>query len=206
MPSTSRKTTPAKKATSAPRKQTKTTTAEASPTNGDDRFAPSTWGSVSAYEDLTVPSGQLCLVRRPGLEGLLKAGIVSNFDMLTKLVGDQSTRIKTGKEPKTDEEVMSEIMADPERLAEMMRVINKIVIYVVVKPEIMAAPNDPTSRKIGVIYDDMIELDDKMFLMNFALGGVRDLAEFRSQYESALGSVDHQPEAGSETEPAVRNP
>jgi hypothetical protein len=196
MPST----TPEKKTpTRAPRKRTAVTVTEApppSPPNGD-KYAPSTWGAVSAYEDLIVPSGQMCLVRRPGLEGLIKAGIVSNFDMLTKIVGDQAERLKTGKEPKSDEEVMSEVMASPERLEEMMRVINKIVCYVVVKPEIKSAPNDITRRIAGVIYDDMIDIDDKMFIMNFAMGGVRDLSTFRKQYDTALGSVGDQSEAGS---------
>lgn len=200
MPSTTpQKKTPTKR---APRKQTAATVTAAPPpiSNGEDRYAPRTWGAVSAYEDLHVPSGQLCLVRRPGLEGLIKAGIVSNFDALTKIVGDQAERMKTGKEPKSDQEIMSDVMANPERMAEMMRVINKIVIYVVVKPEIQSAPNDPTSRRSDVIYDDMVELDDKMFLMNFALGGVRDLSRFREQYGTALGSVGDQPEAGGETQ------
>ena len=191
MPSTQKKTT-----TRAPRKRTAETVADLPPSNGD-KYAPSTWGAVSAYEDLKVPSGQMCLCRRPGLEGLIKAGIVSNFDMLTKIVGDQAERIKTGKEPKSDEEIMSDVMSSPEKLEEMMRVINKIVCYVVVKPEIQSAPNDITRRITGVIYDDMIDIEDKMFIMNFALGGVRDLSKFRGQYDAALGSVGDQPEAAS---------
>jgi hypothetical protein len=75
-----------------------------------------------------------------------------------------------------------------------MRVINKIVCYVVVKPEIKTAPNDITRRMAGVIYDDMIDIDDKMFIMNFAMGGVRDLSRFREQYDTALGNVGGQPE------------
>jgi hypothetical protein len=200
MPSTTPRKTTQKR---APRKRTAAAVAEApppSPPNGD-RYAPSTWGAVSAYEDLTVPSGQMCLVRRPGLEGLIKAGIVSNFDALTKIIGDQAERLKTGKEPKSDEEVMNDVMASPERLAEMMRVIDKIVIYVVVKPEIQSAPNDPTRRDPRVIYADVIDLDDKLFLMNFALGGVRDLSTFRQQYDTALGNVGGQPEAGNSAEP-----
>jgi hypothetical protein len=192
----------AKKTTRAPRKRTAATvsevpTAATAPANGDDKYAPQAWGSTSVYEDLRVPSGQLCLARRPGLEGLMKAGIVSNFDLLTKIIGDQSERIKTGKEPKTDAEVTAEIMEDPERMAEMMRVINKIIMHVVVKPVITPAPNDMTQRKPGVIYDDMVELEDKMFILNFAVGGVRDLETFRGQYETALRSVDDQPEVGS---------
>jgi hypothetical protein len=190
----------------APRKRTAATVAASPPPNQNgDKYAPSTWGAVSAYEDLVVPSGQTCLVRRPGLEGLIKAGIVSNFDALTRIVGDQSERMKTGKEPKSDEEIMSDVMSSPERLEEMMRVINKIVIYVVVKPEIKSAPNDITLRQPAVIYDDMIDIEDKMFLMNFALGGVRDLERFRGQYESALGSVGDQPEVGDQAEPAMRD-
>jgi hypothetical protein len=184
----------------APRKQSAATVAESSPPPNGDKYAPSTWGAVSAYEDLEVPSGQMCLVRRPGLEGLIKAGIVSNFDMLTRLVGDQAERMKTGKEPRSDSEIMNEIMNDPEKLEEMMRVIDKIVIYCVVKPEIQTAPNDPTRRVASVIYDDMIDIEDKMFIMNYALGGVRDLSTFREQHSAAMGSVGDQSEAQDQAE------
>ena len=206
MPSTAKKTSAAPQKR-APRKRTAATVAEAPPPSSPngDRYAPSTWGAVSAYEDLVVPSGQMCLVRKPGLEGLIKAGIVSNFDTLTRIVSDQAERLKTGKEPESDESIIRGVMDSPERLAEIIRVIDKIVIYVVVKPEIQAAPNDITNRKSGVIYSDMVDIDDKMFIMNYALGGVRDLSRFREQHESAMASVGDQSATEDQTEPVVRD-
>lgn len=154
----------------------------------EQRYVPTTWGagaSGEVLEDITVPSGQLCLVRRPGVEGLLKAGVLHQLDTLTQLV--QSNLNSKGSNA-TDETVM-DIMADPEKLASMMRVLDKILIYVVVKPEIQSTPDDVTRRENGVIYADMVDLMDKMFLMNYAVGGTRDLERFRAEHTNAMGSV-----------------
>lgn len=41
----------------------------------------------------------------------------------------------------------------------------------------------------GAIYTDMIDLQDKMFLFNFAMSAVQDAESFRAESESALGNV-----------------
>lgn len=198
MPSATSKTT----TTRAPRKRTAPTTSEV-PTDDsvNDKYAPRSWGAAQGefYTDLEVPSGQLCLARRPGLEGLLKVGIVNNFDTLTKMIGQQAGKVK-GKPAKSDDQLMKDLLADPSKIDELMHVINKIVCYVVVKPSVTYPPNDPTSRKNDVVYADMIDLEDRMFIMNWALGGVRDLERFREQHEAALGSLGDQPEAEDQAE------
>jgi len=42
----------------------------------------------------------------------------------------------------------------------------------------------------SAIYTDMIGLEDKMFLFNFAISGVRDAESFRAQSQSAMGGVE----------------
>ena len=52
----------------------------------DGRYAARAWGSQRTYEDLTFPSGQLALVRRPGLEGLLKEGRIVSVETTGELI------------------------------------------------------------------------------------------------------------------------
>jgi hypothetical protein len=173
------------KKTTTRRSSTRTSPAGSEP---EEKYSPTTWGagaSGEVLEDITVPSGQLCLVRRPGVEGLLKAGVLHQLDTLTQLVQSNLDGKSTNV---TDETVMG-IMNDPEKLASMMQVLDKILIYIVVKPEIQSTPDDVTRRENGVIYADMVDLMDKMFLMNYAVGGTRDLERFRGEHADAMGSL-----------------
>lgn len=163
------------------------------PYDASDKYAPQGWlaGGVGGMEDLTVPSGQLCLVRRPGLEGLMKAGVLHNVDSLTQVVNEKHLKRVKGKQAAVDPEInMSSLMKDDEAMAEVTNVIDKVICYCVVKPEIHRTPNDVTRRQPGVVYADMVDLVDKMFIFNFVVGGTRDLESFRGGLDALVGSVE----------------
>jgi hypothetical protein len=168
------------------RRPRKTATKKTAPSE-ESKFAPTTWGSggIGQLTELTVPTGQLCLVRRPGTQGLLEAGILHNVDSLTALVNTKHVRRVKGKEEINVESLMS----DPENVQTLMHTIDRIVCYVVVKPDVHMTPNDITQRDPEKIYADMIDIEDKMFIMNFAVGGTRDLERFRGELADAVGSV-----------------
>lgn len=156
----------------------------------EDPYAPSTWGSASTEDgpqDLIVPSGQKCLVRRPGVETLLREGVLFESDTLTTLVHENIERIEKGL-PQKDVD-MEAMLADPAKFAEVMNTTDRIVCAVVLKPAVMRAPNDITNRKPSQIYTDMVALEDKFAILEFALGGTRALADFRIGSESVVGSV-----------------
>jgi len=172
-----------------------------------DKYAPTHWGSDGAYVDLTVPSGQKCLVRRPGVEALLKAGILHKTDMLSKIVqAEHVNRVKPApgkskKSPTADfDDPLMELLKDDALVDDLIHTIDRIVCHVVVKPAVVMTPSDPTRRVDGVIYTDMIDLDDRIFIMNHAVGGQRDLKQFRSGSEEPVGSVGSESEASEETE------
>ena len=169
------------------RKPRKTATKKAAPPSEESKFAPTAWGAggIGQLTELTVPSGQLCLVRRPGTQGLIEAGILHNIDSLTAIVNTKHVRRVKGKE----EIDVQSLMADPENVETLMHTIDRIVCYVVVKPDVHMSPNDVTLRDPDVIYADMIDLEDKMFIMNFAVGGTRDLERFRRELSESVGSV-----------------
>lgn len=154
------------------------------------KYAPNTWlaGGIGDMEDLTVPSGQTCLVRRPGMEGLMKSGVLHNVDSLSQIVSEKHLKRVNGK--KTDEIDMSSLMEDQEGLAEVLNVVDKVICHVVVKPEVHRTPDDVTRRQRGVVYADMIDLTDKMFIFNFAVGGTRDLESFRGGLGQVVGGLE----------------
>ncbi len=163
------------------------------PTKDDptSKYAPDAWlsGGVGGMEDLEVPSGQVCLVRRPGLEGLIKAGVLHNIDSLSAIVGNE--HVKKTKKGSQNEINVNTLLKDPKALEEILYTVDKVICHCVVKPEVHVTPNDVTSRKDGVVYADMIDIQDKMYIFNFVVGGTRDLETFR---EGSLGAV-----AGLET-------
>ena len=170
----------------------------------EEKYAPTTWGSGPAINeptDLKVPSGQKCLVQNPGVEGLMKAGVINDIDSLTALVDQKHIKPNDRKAKKgskaaakqdaaIDREAMKKLLSDPEKMANMLHVVDRVVCHVVIKPEVRMTPNDPTSRKKGVIYADMIDLTDKMFIFQFVVGGTSNLEQFRGQLGAAVGSVE----------------
>lgn len=151
------------------------------------KYRPTTWGNQgSGLIELTCPSGQLCLARRPGVNGLIEAGVLNDLDSLTAIVNEKHiSRVKG--EVKIDTEG---IVKDKQSLDSVFHMMDRIVTYVVVEPKISMTPNDVTTRKPDVIYTDMIALEDRMFIMNFAVGGTRDIESFRAQYRSLVGGME----------------
>lgn len=174
-----------KKTTSAPRRETK------------DKYAPTRWGGEE-YIDLEVPSGQLCQVRRPGVEGLLKAGILHDMDILTPLIVEHREVAEGKRKKEAADESLAELAKDPAKVDSMMHLLDRVVCYAVVQPPLEMTPNDPTRRESGVVYADMVDLGDKMFILNYAVGGSKDLQRFREESEATLGDVqDHLGAEGS---------
>lgn len=183
---------------------------------GGDAYAPTTWGEQTSnplggiVEDITVPSGQLCLARRPGVQGLVAAGVLDHVDSLTTLVGEK--HIKRAKGGQVEDIDVKELAKDPKRLIDVMQVVDTIVCHVVLKPAISPspkckicnnviewhswAPNDEVDHqpdideKPGAIYAYQVDLEDKMFLVNYAAGGTRSLERFRRESAESLERVE----------------
>jgi hypothetical protein len=207
MPSTPRKAAPAKKAApkkAAPRRtrsqilaamQTDENVSKIVAGQGDAKYAPTTWShSGPSQFDLQVPSGQVCLVRRTTLQGMMEAGVLSNVDTLTAIVNSKYISQSAKKaQPKVD---VGELMKDPDELKNVLSVMDDIVCYVVQQPPVQPVPKDekgnpaPTEKINGLVYVDDVDLMDKMFIFQYVLGGTKDLEQFRNETEVHVGSVD----------------
>lgn len=190
------------------------------------------------FQDLDLPSGNVCQVRRPGVQGLIKAGVLESMDVLTGLV-QQVTLPKAEGKPQVDQ---NKVMENPKAVNDMLDVLDDIVLYCVNQPivkdkykrEILLDANEQPTGKLGdrlvdeetgkfikipdherveweptgedgendddanpiFLYVDEVDLEDKMFLMNFVVGGSKDFAPFRAATQEALGGAQSGEAAG----------
>lgn len=177
------------------------TTKTNAPKKPQDRKVKGESWRKNKFHDLELPSGETCQVRRPGVQGLIRAGVLNSLDQLTSIVATETIPAAEGR-PKIDpKEVVKNI--DPAKLNEMMQIIDDIAIYCVRDPEILPAPQpdprDGAERVEGVIYesdreDELLYVDeipeqDKMYIMQFAMGASADLERFRAESAAALGGA-----------------
>jgi hypothetical protein len=185
-----------------------------------DKYAATAWGGEHLI-DLTMPSGQLAQVRRPGVTGLVKAGLLDSLDSLTGLVKtEHMDRVRTG-EPTTEKITAEDIQAlshDKDRLIAALDLMDRVAEYCVVQPFVQRPVqrdddgkpilmwrgklNDDGSQRMeelplpdgdrvaGVVYTDIIDGTDKVYLFQFVVGGVHDLEQFRKEFGETLGAVE----------------
>lgn len=156
-----------------------------------DRYAAQTWGTTGGTEDFTTPSGQLCLIRKIDVQGLMQAGLMNDLDAIMSVVGNK--HIMKAKGVRTVD--MEKALEKPEMMTRLMHLIDRTVTHIVVKPEVQMAPNDVTKRKQGVIYTDMISLEDKSAIFEYATSEIEDAATFRTDADGDVGAVDDEPSA-----------
>lgn len=158
-------------------------------------------GRVNDGHRLQVPSGNTCLVKRPGVEGLIAAGLIDNLDQLTALVKTEhfdalDPRSKVGK--KEAASIADKLLSDLPKVKDLFGLIDRIVLHVVIKPALTPVPEpvlvdsgevdvngDPVilkhypERDDSLLYVDDVDFSDKMAIFNFVVGGVNDLKPFR---------------------------
>jgi hypothetical protein len=172
----SRSGSPAKRAVAAKRTPAKRT--PATPTTARE------WKQKRGA-DLPVPSGNVALVRLLGPEVLMRKG--SMPDSLLPIV-EAAVREGKGMPPQK----MAELASDPEKLDEILVLIDHVVVEAVIEPRVAPAPENEDDRRPDVLYVDEVEWEDKIFIFNFVVGGTRDLETFRKQQAAALASMGGQ--------------
>lgn len=175
------------------------------------------WASqtpIGATEQLTLPSGQTCIARRLGMEGLIEAGILAEADSLSGLV-DQHVRKVRGAKGRTDGNELDEraLLRDRDTMKAIITIADKAIPVVVAEPEVMLHYTTDSSgktsmipledREPGQVYTDMIGLEDKMFLFEWAVGSLSNLNTFRSQPGADVAGVG---DGGGVSRKTKRNP
>lgn len=160
---------------------------------------------------LTVPSGKTCLVKMVNsMEKFISGGNVPNA--LLPMMQEAAT----GKGI-DDKELTDLVLKSPEHMAQMFEMIDNLVIECVLQPPVAPVPQREvtTTNPLKTVWEDIppherpdddtlyvdyIDLDDRLFIFNYALSGVSDLEKFRAgstpslELVSAVESLDESSE------------
>jgi hypothetical protein len=140
------------------------------------------WNEEDEGVLLPLPSGKVVRVQRPkGLSSFLTGGNIPNS--LLPLLTDAMD----GKEP--SQESLAAILEDPSKLSDMMNMVDAIVVTCVVEPPVALPPEPGTDRNSGVVYTDKMTDDDKMFIMQFAMAGAKDVETFRNEQAATMDAL-----------------
>lgn len=160
------------------------------------------WKKGTAGEDLRVPSGNVCRIRRVGMREWVREDIIP--DSLRPMI-DQA--ISKGQGANTKK--LKDLASDPSKFGEMFELMDRVVALVVSMPvviyhryqrdgEWVDIPMD--DRDPNTLYTDEIDDQDKIYIFNVAAGGVRDLERFRQELGSSMGSLSGGEDLGSAAE------
>lgn len=147
---------------------------------------------------LSVPSGNVALVRPVGMQAFLTKGMIPNSLREIALAA-----INQKKAPELDMDNVT-----TEQIEDMLVLFDSVTCYCVIEPKVTPVPTfSPhhvedgfcTAEEVGspipqghelreedVLYVDDVDLDDKVFIFQFAAGGTRDLESFRAEYASRM--------------------
>jgi hypothetical protein len=166
----------------------------------DQKYAITTWGQ-ELTQDLTTPSGQMCQVRMPGVQSMIAAGVLESADTLGSLIDEKHIKRVQGKGPNAGKPVSVDtqgLMKNPEQLAKVFEVVDKVVEHMVLQPAVQRPIKVVDGKDVlltfderedHVVYTDRIDLMDKMFIFQYAVGGSSDVESFRKQFAEGMGGV-----------------
>lgn len=163
------------------------------------------------FLDLTLPSGNTCQVRRPGVVQMIREGVLDNFDELTALVQSEHIEPKTPAgqiaaarkvEAADVQGAIKNLMTDKDKLLSAFHLVDKIVVAAVSQPPVWVdyqgadeTDADFAIRQRRAEADEAvavrdIDLDDKVFIVNWAVGGSSDLKSFREERDKLVDGVE----------------
>lgn len=162
----------------------------------EKRYGLGSKGSRDGGVDLTVPSGSLCRVIRPGPMGLIKLGLLDSLDSLTGLVQMEHFDRVDEKPTRVQADIIKEFAANTEAVKAGFALIDKVVVGCVLQPKIHPIPLDDNGEPLPreewdeeLIYIDSVDLEDKTFIMQFVVGGTADLEQFRAERDQLMDNV-----------------
>lgn len=173
-----------------------------------DKYAVTGWASGPQPFDLTLPSGQTCLVRKLEVPDLIRTGLLDRLDtFFPELLAEEGQK----KDTEDDESFLQKIK-DPAKFNALEDIINKIAIEVVLTPKLHAVPvptpdqlaqgiTSDTLRIDGLVYVDKIPFGDKMAIFNAVFEGIGDLGQFREGQGDGVGDMEAEPVDAGPSEP-----
>lgn len=160
------------------------------------------------HHELDLPSGNTALVRRIKPEAFLESGLIP--DPLAPIISE-AINSKKGMRP----EALSDLAQDHTKVGAALEMFDRALVYAVVEPVVQMSPPciqcravevggngihidrskegyhrfEGEPREPDVLYADDVDLEDKQFIFQYAIGGIADVAKFRHQLESSLADL-----------------
>ena len=158
-----------------------------------DDYAPSAWSTSSKLEgfDHVVPSGQRCRLRMLNLEQLVVDGVIDDIDAVSKIISSDIMKKRAGRLTRQTEaqeaiEGLKFMQSDAGKHA--VRLMDKIIPYAVVAPQVVADPDDPADRVEGVVYVSSISITDRADIFSVVIQSVNGVAQFRGGPAETMGA------------------
>jgi len=135
---------------------------------------------------IRVPSGNVALVKRAGLQVFLAQGIIPNslMEFVTK-------SLKGNYKPKVEDLDLS-----PDTMRDMMSLVDAVTVQSCIEPRVWPIPQDVKGngmqseyRDQDKLYVDEVDVEDKMFIFNYAVGGTADVESFRKEFAAVVDDV-----------------
>jgi hypothetical protein len=138
--------------------------------------------------DIELPSGNVAKVKQIPMPTLLADGLFP--DSLAGFVREAINKDEAPADVKaTADKQISELTKNPQDLADVFALFDKILVLAVVEPAVLPVPEDDNDREDELLYADEVDMEDKMFIFNFCVGGSKDLDRFRAESAAAMGSM-----------------
>lgn len=139
---------------------------------------------------LELPSGRVVRVRMPGMQAFLRANLIPN-DLLPIVMAS----INPDDPKAANDDDLKALQKDPKMLIKLSDSMDDIFRYCVTEPQFQPIPTndtnepDETLKEKGVLYVDLVDLEDKTYIFNVAVGGTRDLETFRSEQRAGVARL-----------------
>lgn len=164
----------------------------------------SAWKKQAQGVDLPLPSGNVCLVRPVGMQVFMQKGMIPNslMPIVNKAMQDQKPM-----------EMKDLGEMDEQKLSDVMELVDAVTCFVVTEPVVSSVatreaierdetltPEEREEKLNSTLFVDEVDLDDKMFIFQFSVGGTRDVERFREQQAALVEPLPGQPDVPVPTE------
>lgn len=148
------------------------------------------WKKGKEAARLRVPSGNVCLARAVGMEPFLAKGLIPNalMPIVTRAVEEGK-----GISAKEVNEITSNLES-AEGIADMLAMADAVVVECVVSPHVYPmsdrdailedeslTPDEKAAKINSLLFVDEVDINDKMFIFQWAVGGTSNLEQFREK-------------------------
>lgn len=135
-------------------------------------------------DPIELPSGKFIVVKPASLTSYIQTGQIPN-SLMSVIQSQVNSRKKANK---TGEEVMSEIVENPDGLRDLFSMVDRYVCLVALEPRVYPVP-ELEDRDPDRLYVDELDASDKMYLFQRSMGGTTDLESFRRELAAGLDLV-----------------